>query len=112
MTKRPLATIGLTYLIVLAVAVCLASIINLTFAIMAALIGIAATFIMRDYRTQVLLITIPLSLGFGVMWSCQNNAENMFHPLHVYGHSQFLDCLHLHCFYELRKTTKLNYSMS
>ncbi len=77
MTKRPLATIGLTYLIVLAVAVCLASIINLTFAIMAALIGIAATFIMRDYRTQVLLITIPLSLGFGVMWSCQNNAENI-----------------------------------
>ena len=59
MTKRPLAAIGFVYLIVLAVAVFLSSVINLTLAVMAAVIGIAAVFVMRDYRTQVLLITIP-----------------------------------------------------
>ncbi|MGN0475383.1 MAG: ComEC/Rec2 family competence protein [Acutalibacteraceae bacterium] len=77
MTKRPLAAIGFIYLIVLAVAVCLASVINLTLAVMAAVIGIAAVFVMRDYRAQVLLITIPFSLGFGVMSVCQCSAENI-----------------------------------
>lgn len=81
MTKRPLAAIGLIYLIVLAIAVCLVSIINLTFAIMAAIIGIAAAFVMRDYRTEVLLITIPISLAFGVMASCQNADEGIAEKL-------------------------------
>ncbi len=77
MTKRPLATIGFTYFITLAVAVCFASIINLTVAVMAAIIGIAAAFVMRDYRMQVLLITIPVSLGFGVMSWCRNLSEDI-----------------------------------
>lgn len=77
MIKRPLAAIGFIYLIVLAVAVCFASIINLTLAVMSAVIGIATVFIVRGYRAEVLLITIPVLLGFGVMSICQSSAENI-----------------------------------
>lgn len=75
--KRPLAATGLIYLTALAIAVCLASIINLTIAIMAVIIGIAATFIMRDYRSIILVITIPVALGFLVMSLCRNYTENI-----------------------------------
>lgn len=77
MTKRPLAAIGLIYLTVLAIAVCFASIINITLAIMAAIIGIAAAFFMRDYRMHIVIITIPIVLGFSVMSLCKNQSENI-----------------------------------
>lgn len=75
--KRPLAAIGLIYLSALAAAVCLASTVNFTTAIMAAIIGIAASFFMREHRVKILIITIPIVIGFGVMSFCQSSAENI-----------------------------------
>ena len=75
--KRPLAAFGLIYLSASAVAVCFASGINLTFAIMAALITGAACFFASDKRRDVLIIAIPIILAFSVITVCQYQAEQL-----------------------------------
>lgn len=75
--KRPLAAFGLIYLSASAVAVCFALGINLTFAIMAALITGAACFFASDKRRDVLIIAIPIILAFSVITVCQYQAEQL-----------------------------------
>ncbi len=75
--KRPLAAAGLVYTSALAVSVLLESGMDLTVAIMAAIIGIAAMIVVRDYRRDIIIITIPLALGFGVTSLCKNSSEQL-----------------------------------
>ncbi len=73
--KRPLAVFALLYFAVLACSVCLISQINLTLFIMVTVLGIVAILIKREYFRTIILIALPVSLGFLVMWHGQRSTE-------------------------------------
>lgn len=73
--KRPLVVFALIYFTVLACSVCLISQVNLTLSIMVTFLGIVAILIKREYFRTIILIVLPISLGFLIMWHEQCKTE-------------------------------------